>query len=193
VDKISEARLALVHPVLAAKVRQMADLLKDEFEFRVCQALRSWADQAALYGKGRTAPGEPCSHDRVRRPVGTCPEHPQGLIVTKCRPGYSWHGFGLAVDLGPDDPTKPGFQVDWDGEHPQWKRMELVGESVGLYCGADFRSFPDQPHFEMTGKFPASLVGAAGDEVRQLFRDGGMEAVWAAAFPDAAQPPKETT
>jgi len=45
----------------------------------VISGLRSWAAQAALYAQGRTKPGK---------------------IVTKARPGSSWHNYGLAIDLG---------------------------------------------------------------------------------------------
>jgi hypothetical protein len=53
--------------------------------------------------------------------------------------------------------------------------MEALGQSLGLEVGAYWRSFPDAPHFQLTGRFP---VGAPSDEVRQLFKDGGMQAVW---------------
>src|SRR5664280_578940 len=57
-DPHSEARLQLVHPVLADKVRQMAvTLLQEGIENREEQGLRTYQEQAALYAQGRTAPG----------------------------------------------------------------------------------------------------------------------------------------
>jgi len=152
--KVSEARLELLYGPLADAVRNMAVLLESEIPFIVTQGLRSWSEQDALYAQGRTTPG---------------------AIVTNVAGGRSWHNFGLAVDLAPDDPTKPGFQIDWNAAHPQWKRLEQVGISVGLFSGSLFRSFPDAPHFQLTGRFGLT----PNDEVRQLFRDGGMAAVWA--------------
>ena len=173
--RISEARLGLIHPKLAEVVRQQILILSSEkLEIRICQGVRSWPEQAGLYAKGRTMPGEPCRHAGVLRPVGTCPVHRLGLIVTRCRPGYSWHQFGLAVDEVPDDPTLAGFQCDWNLAHPAWQCMKAVGESLGLVHGSEFRTFPDWPHFQLTGRFGVN----PDDEVRQLFRDGGMQAVW---------------
>jgi peptidoglycan L-alanyl-D-glutamate endopeptidase CwlK len=57
-DKVSEARLSLVHPKLAERIRQMALMLQQEgIEIRVTQGLRSWSEQNALFAKGRTEPG----------------------------------------------------------------------------------------------------------------------------------------
>ena len=155
-DAISEISLKDVYPPLAAKVRQMANMLVQEnFMIRVTQGLRSWSQQDALYAQGRTAPGK---------------------IVTNCPGGYSYHNFSLAVDCVPSvggvDTT---YAPDWNADHPSWKRMEAVGQSLGLVSGATWRSFPDAPHFQLTGRFPE---GAPDDEVRQLFKDGGAQAVW---------------
>lgn len=155
-DAISEVRLGEIFPALAVKVRTMTDMLAQEnIVIRVTQALRSWAAQDLLYARGRTLPGE---------------------IVTNVAGGRSWHCFGLAVDCVPSThgPGQP-YDPDWNKNHSTWIRMEAVGQSLGLESGALWRSFPDAPHFQLNGRFP---VGAPNDEVRQLFRDGGMQAVW---------------
>ena len=150
-DAVSEARLSLINPKLADKIRTLAGMLAQESVFlKITQGLRSWDQQQKLYDQGRALPGK---------------------IVTNCPGGWSWHNFGLAVDCLPE--TVEG-QADWNAEHPQWKRMELLGASLGLSSGALFRSFPDAPHFQLTGRFPVSPDA----EVRQLFKDGGMQAVW---------------
>ena len=156
-DAVSTARLTEVMPALAAKIKAMADILESEgTEIRVVQGLRSWQQQDALYQQGRSAPGE---------------------IVTNCRGGYSYHNFGMAVDCVPSvNGVDQAYAPDWNAQHPAWKRMEAVGQSLGMDSGATWRSFPDAPHFQLTGRFPE---GAPSDEVRQLFRDGGMAAIWA--------------
>lgn len=157
-DSVSEARLQEVAPLLSQKIHTLSTMLEQEgIDIRVVQALRSWSEQDALYAQGRTAPGN---------------------IVTNCRGGHSYHNFGMAVDCVPDDPSHPGYQPDWNAAHPTWKRMETVGQSLGLDSGATWRTFPDAPHFQLTGRFPE---GAPDDEVRQLFKDGGMQAIWAEA------------
>ena len=151
-DAISEARLSLVVPALAKKARALASVLS--FPIRVTQGLRSWNEQANLYAQGRTNPG---------------------AVVTNAPPGTSWHNFGLAVDVVPMDAEgKP----DWNLQHPDWQCIYSSARALGLTCGADFRTFKDFPHLQLTGRFPAS----PDDEVRQLFRDGGMQAVWEEAF-----------
>ena len=151
-DSVSEVRLSFICPVVADKIRKMAEMLKDEFPMRVTQAMRSWDEQDKLFAQGRTAPGK---------------------IVTNARGGYSWHNFGCAVDLVPMTDLGP----DWNVSHPQWKRMVMVGTSLGLESGALWRTFPDYPHFQLTGRFPAS----PDDEVRQIFKDAGMVGVWSEA------------
>lgn len=155
-DSISVGRLQLVMPELAAKITQMDTMLEQEqILIRVVQGLRTWSQQDQLYAQGRTAPG---------------------ARVTNARGGYSYHNFGLAVDcvpsqFGPDQPYAP----DWNSSHPAWKRMIAVGESLGLTSGATWTTIIDAPHFQLTGRFPHE---APTDEVRQLFTDGGMTAIW---------------
>src|SRR5208337_955731 len=151
-DSISESRLQLVCPTLSDKIQQLAAMLEDEgIVFRVTQGLRSWNDQDKLYQQGRTTPGK---------------------IVTNAPAGTSWHNFGLAVDIVPMDQDPP--QPDWDTSHPVWQRLIAVGESLGLYSGSEFAHIKDEPHFQLTGSFPVS----PNDEVRQIFKDAGMEEIW---------------
>lgn len=148
-DTISEDRLALVCPILAFKVQMLAELLPSDI-FRVVQGLRSWSDQEKLYAQGRTAPGK---------------------VVTNAQPGYSWHEFGLAVDIVPMNPLP-----DWNISHPVWQRLIQTGESLGLYSGSEF-SCKDNPHFQLTGKFPVTPNNMA----RQVFLNAGCRAVWVEA------------
>ena len=149
----SNQRLSEVHPKLAVAIRQM-DAQYPALSIQVTEGLRNWATQDLLYQQGRTLPGN---------------------IVTNAKPGYSYHQFGLAVDLVPED-IMPG-QPDWNVNHPAWKQMIASGESVGLVSGSEWRTFPDNPHFQMTGKLPVS----PDDYVRYLFNNAGIQAVWEAA------------
>jgi peptidoglycan LD-endopeptidase CwlK len=157
VDVVSEQRLSEVYPGLAKLVREMAAQLEAEgIDIRVTQSLRTMAEQEALYAEGRTEPG---------------------AVVTNAQPGYTWHQFGLAVDVAPLTPQG----VDWNTSHPVWGRIVAVGTGLGLMAGAEWRSFPDWPHFQLTGRFPAT----PNDEVRSLFQAEGLPGVWRAAFPEA--------
>jgi peptidoglycan L-alanyl-D-glutamate endopeptidase CwlK len=156
-DEVSEQRLSLVYPVLASKIRSMAEALQSKgVVIRVVQGLRTVDEQNALYAQGRTVPKTTC--------------------VTNCRGGHSYHNFGLAVDCvpsssGPDQPYNP----DWNSSHPVWKQMEAAGKAQGLAVGALWRTFPDAPHFQLTGPYPEGCPSAA---CQDLLAKGGMPAVW---------------
>src|ERR1700675_1569521 len=153
-DNISETRLGEIALQLAALVRQMAQQLEVEgIVIRVTQSLRPWSEQEALYAQGRTAPGP---------------------IVTNAQAGSSWHNFGLAVDVAPFVESVP----DWNMGHPVWGRIVSVGDSLGLVSGSEWRTFPDWPHFQYTGRFGVT----PSDEVRAIFKSGGLQAVWDSAF-----------
>jgi peptidoglycan L-alanyl-D-glutamate endopeptidase CwlK len=151
---ISNTRLSEVHPKLAAAIRQM-DALAPELDVQVTQGLRTWAEQDALYAEGRTTPGR---------------------IVTHARGGYSWHNYGLAVDLVPEDITTGS--PDWDTTHPAWARLVSIAESLGLVSGSEWHAAEkDTPHVQLTGVFPVS----PDDNVRAIYQEGGIIAVWNAS------------
>lgn len=163
-NKASMHRLESVHPYLAYMVRKLAVVLEGRsIHLEVAQGLRSYNEQEQLYCKGRTAPGP---------------------IVTNCQPGHSYHNFGLAVDVFPDG-VDGG--PDWNSSHPAWQAIHEEAMNLGFTCGADFRTFPDKPHLQMTGPLPP----AVSDAVRQDFMEGGIAAVWTAArLPDVPRSPE---
>src|SRR5690348_9770139 len=99
-DAISEQRLAEVHPLLRDKVHAaMSDLAAENIYIRVAQGLRTYAEQDALYAKGRTVKVD--EHGGLLRPV------------TNARGGYSNHNFGCAVDCYPFLHGESG-DLNWD-------------------------------------------------------------------------------
>lgn len=152
-EAISLKRLEQVYQPFAAKVVELQHRL--DFQVRITQALRSYQEQELLFEQGRSLPGK---------------------VVTNAKPGWSWHSYGLAVDMCPlGQNTK---LPDWNDKHPCWEKMIEVGEQLGLTCGALFRTFPDKPHFQLVGRFPVT----PDDEVRSLYKSGGILAVWKSAF-----------
>lgn len=147
----SIALLQLVNPELSSKAHQLAEMMELAGQpIQVVQGLRSWAQQAALYAKGRTQPGD---------------------IVTNAPAGHSWHEFGMAIDVCPESLlTTPG----WEPNSPIWPDLGSKGKSLGLMWGGDFIHIPDRPHFQLTGSFPVS----PNDEARSLFMEAGMAGVW---------------
>jgi hypothetical protein len=149
------------NPNLIARVTSMLQALRKEQQgqasgssardVRVLEGFRSIARQDALYAKGRTAPGEPCKHpgEATRRPVGTCPVHPLGSVVTHA-PGSSmssWHQFGVAMDIGFCAESNGG--KTW-GDDKDWEHLGDVGKGAALTWGGDWTGDKaDPPHFQV--------------------------------------------
>jgi peptidoglycan L-alanyl-D-glutamate endopeptidase CwlK len=153
-DRTSELRLTMVMPALAEKIHQLANMMSLDVPpmwIVVSAGYRTWAEQDQLFAIGRSVPGKK---------------------VTDARGGYSWHNFGCAVDCAPEVISG---QIDWSPDHPQWKKMEDIGESLGLTSGATWTRLVDAPHFQLTGHFPE---GAPDDEARQIYQSQGQEALW---------------
>jgi peptidoglycan L-alanyl-D-glutamate endopeptidase CwlK len=152
-DAVSNQRLTLVHPALAAKVNAAANALAMEGTyFRVAQGLRTYAEQDALYAQGRTAPGH---------------------IVTNAKGGYSNHNFGMAVDCYPFL-TGTGGDLNWDSKSVQFQAMVAALRAQGLVWGGSWTHMPDAPHFQL-----ANVPVTPTDADRTAFIAGGLPAVWA--------------
>jgi len=91
-------------------------------KLRITQGLRTFAEQDALYAKGRTVPGK---------------------IVTNAKGGQSYHNYGLAFDVVE---IKNG-QAIWN---TNWSAISKIGIRNGFEWGGDFKSISDKPHFQMT-------------------------------------------
>lgn len=93
----------------------------------VISGLRSWAQQAALYAQGRTKPGP---------------------IVTKARPGSSWHNYGLAIDLGLFAGGKYLDSADPKRADRIYRELGALAATRGIEWAGTWKSFPEGPHFQ---------------------------------------------
>lgn len=153
-ETASELKLAQVAPALARKVRAASDALAPQgVYFRVASGLRNYADQDALYAKGRTTPG------------------PQ---VTKARGGYSNHNFGCAVDCYPFVHGATGPLDFNDANAPEFLAMVAALKAQGLAWGGDWHSIVDKPHFQLS-----TVPVTPTDADRAALARGGLTAVWA--------------
>jgi peptidoglycan L-alanyl-D-glutamate endopeptidase CwlK len=98
----------------------------------VVQGTRTFTQQQVVYDQGRTTPGQ---------------------IVTKARPGDSYHQYGLAFDVVP---IAYESAPDWNPSGPYWHTIGEIGESLGLTWGGRWSS-PDDPHFELNAAPLAEL------------------------------------
>jgi peptidoglycan L-alanyl-D-glutamate endopeptidase CwlK len=122
VDERSEKNIATllppVQPIARALVRAAAQA---GITIKVISGTRTYAEQDALYAKGRTAPGPK---------------------VTNARGGYSNHNFGIAFDIGIFEGNS------YIPESPLYRKVGQLGKLLGLLWGGDWTSFKDEPHFE---------------------------------------------
>lgn len=125
-DERSERNLATLHPKVQSLARSFLSaankiLSRNGVTVKIISGTRTWAEQDALYAKGRTAPGPK---------------------VTNARGGFSNHNFGVAFDIGL-------FRgKEYLGTSPLYKELGPVGESLGLKWGGRFKSIVDYPHYE---------------------------------------------
>lgn len=126
IEELNIKRLATVHTVVRdAAILGIQSALKQGVVVLVTQALRTVAEQDALYAIGRTKPGK---------------------IVTKAKGGASWHNYGLAIDCVPIDALG---KADWNVQHPSWQIMVNSMKAQGFEWGGDWKTFKDRPHFQI--------------------------------------------
>ena len=145
-DERTERNISTLHPAVQPRAREfmllaLALAAKHGVIVRIISGLRSYAEQDALYAKGRTA---------------------QGPKVTNARAGHSNHNFGTAWDIG----LFKGKA--YLAASPIYREIGIAARSLGLTWGGDFRSFPDTPHYEVpTGHTLAQMRQrvAAGKDI----------------------------
>jgi len=121
-DPRSQRNIDTLEPLTARLAAEhLRRLASEGLTFKVTSGTRTMGEQAALYAQGRTA---------------------AGAVVTKARPGYSWHNFGVAYDLT----LFSGKNPVW--ESPKYLRAGEVGKELGLEWGGEWRTFKDIPHFQ---------------------------------------------
>ncbi len=109
----------------------------------VTSTLRDFEAQQALYDQGRTTPGD---------------------IVTKSKPGYSAHNYGLAFDVVPLRSGKPVWGTKAEEDKLLWQKVGVLGESLGLEWGGRWKNLLDYPHFQMLG----------GKTIEEMAKERGM-------------------
>lgn len=142
-DKISEQRIALLHPAVRDEVRQLIEEaeagLLPTIAVRIVQGLRTIDEQNALYAQGRTKPGP---------------------IVTKAKGGSSYHNYGLAIDfalLVDKDGNGTYDELSWDIKKDNdsdgvadWLEVVKVFEAAGWEWGGKWATLKDYPHLQKT-------------------------------------------
>lgn len=134
IDERSEKNISTLNPKVQPVMREFVLACKEHFaakgiDVRAISGNRTWAEQDALYAKGRTAPGP---------------------RVTNARGGQSNHNYGLAIDLGLFKGTK------YLDESPLYKEIGMVvAKFPQLEWGGSWK-FVDEPHVQF--KVPYTLA-----------------------------------
>lgn len=146
-DKLTLERIKLLHPKLREEAleiySEICNVFKDNILKRgkvMCRfthTLRTFEEQNALYAKGREI-----QHTRK---------------VTNARGGYSYHNYGLAVDIvlildkdgnGTYESVSWDTILDFDGDgKSDWEEVVYIFKKYGWTAGIDWK-FVDAPHFE---------------------------------------------
>jgi RHS repeat-associated protein len=123
----NERKIASLDRSVRAKARLFVNLAEmDGHPVRISQGFRSFEEQDRLYAQGRTAPGS---------------------IVTNSKGGQSYHNYGLALDVYPQENGRMNFNATREGYAP----IANLAKAIGFEWGGDWTGFRDMPHFQMTG------------------------------------------
>lgn len=127
IDPRSQKNLDTLLPKVRPVFVQLLDSLREHFASKgvipkYISGTRTYAEQDALYAKGRTAPGP---------------------IVTRARAGFSNHNFGLALDIGL-------FLADgrYLEDTPFYKDIGKVAAKFPQIEWGGSWKFVDEPHVE---------------------------------------------
>ena len=124
-DRTSERHIASLQPRAQAAARRFLARVRDAgIEARVISGTRTYAEQNALFRRGRFGNPPP--------------------VVTKARGGQSNHNFGIAWDIGI---FRNGA---YQGVTPLYRKAAEVGLEPGLEWGGNWRTFQDEPHYELS-------------------------------------------
>lgn len=134
-------------PVFAAKITAMLERLGDGREMPF-EWLRTPERQRFLWGFGR-------EYDDGR-----------GIVTAAQTSLYSFHGFGLAVDVVEKDATP------WNAPPTFWNRLGEAAEAEGLVWGGRWRK-ADLPHCQ----WATGNASPTADD-RALYEAEGIAAVW---------------
>ena len=136
-DKVTLDRIQRLHPIIRDEVsvayKEINEALGGAVFCRFAYTLRTFKEQDDLYALGRTKAGK---------------------IVTNARGGFSYHNFGLALDIVLIRKTTGqaiwDISTDFDNDRKSdWMEIVTILKSFGFEWGGDWK-FKDYPHFQKT-------------------------------------------
>lgn len=120
-----------LHPKLQTIAAELERRCKEAgLPLLITDCRRTQAEQAALYAKGRTAPGG---------------------VVTNVQYPNSAHNWGVAIDF-----CRNVRGREYDDSDGFFRKVGEIGESLGLTWGGRWKNFVDKPHLELAEFMPNS-------------------------------------
>lgn len=147
--KVSRDPALLAPKFRAAVAAAIQDCQAAGLDAYVYEGYRSLELQTIYYARGRT----------VIPPVKTVTNAKSNL--------YSWHGYGLAVDV-------ISWSHGWSQPESWFQKVAAIFKKHNCKWGGDWK-MKDLPHFQWGPCKPSP-----SDKARQLIQQGGVEAVWKA-------------
>lgn len=141
-----------LHPEFSARVAMIIEWIDKTYgvKFVICSSIRSFAEQNALYARGRSR---------------------RGKRVTNAKGGESYHNYGLAVDLCLETPVREqGKLTQYPNNSKVWDYIGEAAVKFGLTWGGNWKSIKDRPHLEV----PVKL-----DDIKASYKNEGIEGVFA--------------
>lgn len=139
-DARTERNILTLHPKAQEAARIFLKKVTNAgITARIISGTRTYAEQNELYRKGRFGKPPP--------------------KVTNARGGQSNHNFGVAWDIGIFE------NGTYMGDSPLYKRAADVGLIAGVEWGGNWKTFKDQPHYQLA-------TGNLIQVVRQNFESG---------------------
>ncbi|MHC1707479.1 MAG: M15 family metallopeptidase [Bacteroidales bacterium] len=132
-DKVTDDRIAKLHPLIREDAETLINKVEDQLEIRlrITQGLRTFDEQHALFMQPRDGK----DNDRD----GKIDEPDEK--VTNADAGDSFHNYGLALDVV----EIKNSQVNWN---TRWMDIARIAKAMGFEWGGDFKSLRDKPHFQ---------------------------------------------
>lgn len=157
--------LGTVHPDLK---RRMLCVYEELFSLHdvsmdAHSGLRCFSEQMKLWMKGRNERGIVINPNEV---------------VTKSRPGSSWHNYGLAVDskFRGNDPY--GVKMPDGTGAFLWSEYGRLCVKNGLTWGGDWNGNGIKDKNDFDRVHAECRYGMSLDEVKQIYDDGGLQGVF---------------
>jgi len=163
IDSITIQRAEKLHPRIKPAVFECLSKCIDlKVPVRIVQGLRTFGEQSAIYGNGRTA------EQLIIKGIDGKFANPSAKIVSNAAPGSSFHNYGISIDfclLRGDKQISWNRNEDLDGDgEKDWMEVVNLFMLKGFEWGGNWTSFPDYPHFQKT--FGLTIV-----KCKQLIND----------------------